>query len=119
MLETMFLGVRFPRGYYVGDKSSESHWEAISRGILSEGNFPGAIIQGAIIRGSIFLCVNCPGSSFSRGQLTGGQSSRGQMSGDNCQDTLKNKNNKSACVNVFSELLLTGKFPHYFRINAT
>ena len=31
---------------------------------------------------------------------------------------LKNRNDKSACVNVFSELLLTEKFRHYLPMNA-
>ena len=32
---------------------------------------------------------------------------------------LKNGNYKSACVNIFSELLFTEKFRDYLRINAT
>ena len=32
---------------------------------------------------------------------------------------LKNTNDKSACVNIFSELLLTEKFRYYLRRNAT
>ena len=32
---------------------------------------------------------------------------------------LKNTNDKSACVSIFSELLLTGKFQHYLQTNAT
>ena len=32
---------------------------------------------------------------------------------------LKNRNNKSAWVKIFSELLLTDKFRHYFPLNAT
>ena len=32
---------------------------------------------------------------------------------------LKNRNDKSACDNIFSELLLTDKFRHYLRMNAT
>ena len=31
----------------------------------------------------------------------------------------QNRNDKSACVNIFSELLLTTKFQHYLRMNAT
>ena len=31
---------------------------------------------------------------------------------------LKNRNNKSAFVNIFSELLLTDKFWHYLQMNA-
>ena len=33
--------------------------------------------------------------------------------------SLKKRNNKSAWVNIFSELLLTEKFQHYFWMNAT
>ena len=73
----------FPPDNYLGDKSSERHSGDISRGILSEANylwdnFPGAIIQRAIIRGefssvaivrgAIFL-----GGNYRRGQLSGGQ----------------------------------------------
>ena len=32
---------------------------------------------------------------------------------------LKNRDNRSACVNIFSELLLTEKFRQYLRMNAT
>ena len=32
---------------------------------------------------------------------------------------LKNRNDRSACVNIFSELLLTNKFRYYLRMNAT
>ena len=32
---------------------------------------------------------------------------------------LKNKNDKSACANKFSELLLTDKFQHYLPMYAT
>ena len=32
---------------------------------------------------------------------------------------LKNRNDRSACVNIFSELRLTDKFRHYLWINAT
>ena len=31
---------------------------------------------------------------------------------------LENKNDKSARVNIFSELMLTDKFRHYLRLNA-
>ena len=31
----------------------------------------------------------------------------------------ENRNYKSACVNIFSELLLTETFQHYLRINST
>ena len=78
----MFLGESFPLGNYVGDNSSERHSEAISRGILSGGNylwdnFQGAIIQGTIPRGgAIFLEGNYP-----RGQLSVEQLSGGQLSG--------------------------------------
>ena len=62
-------GGSFSRGNYVGDKSSERHSGAISRGILSGANylwdnFPGAILQGAIIRGAIILGGNCPDTYF-------------------------------------------------------
>ena len=71
----MFLGESFPLGNYVGDNSSERHSEAISRGILSGGNylwdnFQGAIIQGTIPRGgqfssrAIILGGNCPWSNY-------------------------------------------------------
>ena len=60
----MFLRGSFSRGNYVGDKSSEMHSGAVSWGILPGvypwDNFPGAIIQGAVIRGAIFLEGNCP-----------------------------------------------------------
>ena len=32
---------------------------------------------------------------------------------------LKNRNDKIACVDIFSELLLTDKFQHYLQMNAT
>ena len=32
---------------------------------------------------------------------------------------LKKRNNRSACVNIFSEVLLTDKFRYYLRMNAT
>ena len=32
---------------------------------------------------------------------------------------LKNRNGERACVNIFSEFLLTDKFRHFLRINAT
>ena len=55
------LGVSFPRGNYVGNKSSERQFSsvAISRVILSGGNYlrdncPGAIIQGGILLGGNF-----------------------------------------------------------------
>ena len=35
------------------------------------------------------------------------------------EQQLKNKNNKSACVNIFSELLLTDKFRHYLGMKTT
>ena len=31
----------------------------------------------------------------------------------------KKKNQQSACASIFSELLLTDKFRHYLRMNAT
>ena len=31
----------------------------------------------------------------------------------------KNRNDRSACVNILSEHLLTDKFPHYLRMNST
>ena len=55
-----FLRTICPRGNYVGDKSSERQFssEAVSRGILSEGNylwcnFPGAITGGQFSLGAI------------------------------------------------------------------
>ena len=55
------LGANFPRGNYVGNKSSERQFSsvAISRVILSGGNYlrdncPGAIIQGGILLGGNF-----------------------------------------------------------------
>ena len=82
-------GGSFPRGNYVGDKSSEKQFssEAICRGILSRGNylwgnFLRAIIQGVIIRrqfssGAIFLVGSYSQGQFSVGQLSGGQFSSG------------------------------------------
>ena len=82
ILGIMFLGGSFPRGNYLGDKSSKRHLGAISRGILSGANylwdnFPGTIIQGLIIRRAIFLVGNCPGRNFPRGQLSLGVIVRG------------------------------------------
>ena len=69
-------GGSFPLGNYVGDKSYKRQFSlrAISRGILSRGNylwgnFPEAIIQGEIIRwanvrGVIFLRGNCPDTTI-------------------------------------------------------
>ena len=73
----MFLGGSFPRGNYVGNKSSERPFSsaAISRGILSGGSYfwgdcPGAIIQRAIVWGPNFLGGNCPGGNFPLGQFS-------------------------------------------------
>ena len=79
----MFLRGSFPRGNYVGDKSSEMHSGAVSWGILPGvypwENFPGAIIQGAVIRGAIFFGDNCPG-----GNCPGCNYPVGNHPGDNC-----------------------------------
>ena len=81
ILGTMFFGSSFPRGNYVGNKSSERQFSSatIFRGILSGGSYlwgncPGTVIQGrgTIVRGAIFLGGNCPGDSFPRGQLSTG-----------------------------------------------
>ena len=80
-------GGSFPQSNYVGDESSERHSGALSKGVLSGGNyfwdnFPGVIIQGEIIRGSGQFSSrqlsggNCPGGNhpvenFLRGQLSG------------------------------------------------
>ena len=89
----VFLGVIYPRGNYVDDKSSERQFSsgAISKEILSGSNYlwsncPGAIIQdqssrGTIILGTIILGSNYPWGNFYQEQLSGGQSSRGQLSG--------------------------------------
>ena len=50
------MEVRFPRGYYAGDKSSEKHWGAISRGILS-----GEIFREQSSRGQMFGGVQLSG----------------------------------------------------------
>ena len=52
----MFLGFSFPRGNYAGNKSSERQFSsaAISRGILSGGNFP----WGQFSRHHLFLCTS-------------------------------------------------------------
>ena len=76
----MFLGGSFPRGNYIGDKSSERQFSsrAISREILSggsylRGNFPGAIIQGTIIRGQF------SSGTIVRAQFSGAQFSSGAI----------------------------------------
>ena len=64
-------GGSFPRGNYVGDKSSERQFfsGAISRGILSGGNYLwGNCLEGIVRR------------QFCRGNYTRGQSSGGQFS---------------------------------------
>ena len=70
----VFLEANFPLGNYVDDKSSERQFSsgAISRGILSGGNYlwincPGAIIRVQSSRGN-YLEGNIP-----RGQLPGVQ----------------------------------------------
>ena len=70
----MFLGESFPLGNYVGDNSSERHSEAISRGILSGGNYLWDNFQGAIIQGTI-----PQGGNFPRGQLSSGAIVRGAI----------------------------------------
>ena len=87
----VFLGVIYPRGNYVDDKSSERQFSsgAISKEILSGSNYlwsncPGAIIQdqssrGTIILGTIILGSNYPWGNFYQEQLSGGQSSRGAI----------------------------------------
>ena len=71
-----FLEAIFPRGNYVGNKSSKKQFSsgAISRGILSGGNFFWVIFWEQSSRGQLF------GGNFPRGQLSGGQSSRGRFS---------------------------------------
>ena len=70
--------VIYPWDNVPGCKSSERHSGAISREILSGGNyiwgnFPGAIIQGAIIRGAYVRGAIFLGGSFPQGQLSGWQ----------------------------------------------
>ena len=72
----------FPPDNYLGDKSSERHSGDISRGILSGANylwdnFPGAIIQRAIIRGEFSSVAIVRGAIF-----LGGNYRRGQLSGN-------------------------------------
>ena len=102
----VFLRAICPRGNYVGNKSSErqSSSGAISRGILSGGNYfwsscPGVIIQGQSSRGQLSWGQYSSGAivqggNFPRGQLSVGQLSSGAIVrgaiilGGNCPDTL-------------------------------
>ena len=89
----VFLGAICPRGNYVGDKSFEREFSlgAISRGILSGGNYlwgncPVAIIQGQLSTGqfssgAIILGGNCAGGNCPRGNYLGDNFPRGQLSG--------------------------------------
>ena len=115
----MFLQGSSPPGNYVCKKSPERKFSlaGISGGILSGGNYLwgdclGAIIQGAIVgEGGNFPRGNCPwsnypGGSFSRWQLSSGDSCLGAIMwgatvrkaiirgtnflGDNCPDTISN-----------------------------
>ena len=93
--KAVFLGTICLSGNYAGNKSSKSHFSlgAISRGILSGGNYlQGAMIQeqssrglgynfsrgkmssGEIVWGPFFLGGNCPGSN----------NQGGNHPGDNC-----------------------------------
>ena len=71
----VFLEAICPRGIFADNKSSEREFfsGAISRGLLSRGNYLWSNCLGAIIQGR-----NIP-----RGQLSGGG---GQLSGDNFPD---------------------------------
>ena len=76
----MFLGGSFSRANYVGNKSPERQFSsaAISRRILSGGNYLWGNYPGAIIQGAIFLGGNCPG-----GINLGGNHPRSSGPGDN------------------------------------
>ena len=96
----MFLGESFPRGNYVGSKSFKRHLGAISRRILSGGNYlwkfsrsntpggnyPGgqyssqAIILGGNYPGGIILRAIIQGAIV-RGKLSGGNFHSGQLLG--------------------------------------
>ena len=77
----------FPRGNYVGDKSSERQFflGAFSRGMLSGSNYLWGNCLGAIIQGQSSKGQLSAGGNFPRGQLSGGQFSFGAIVlGGNC-----------------------------------